>query len=146
MLISQSTYCEMKNYILILFIYIKLIFGNEIIAQNQKLGYDKSKTKSKSGSVWRHEINYPPLTTKSGLRSQVYYLILYLDGTYEQQIFLIPEDKETYKGIKYYQLKGKWSSNEKEISLDENGKIEKIENAIFYTKFENVDNIIINEK
>lgn len=135
----------MKN----LFAFILIVFAIHLANTKNNLqttNYDKTKTKSKSGSVWKHEINYPPLTTKSGLRSQVYFLILYLDGTYEQQVFLIPEDKETYKGVKYYQLNGKWKSNDKEIVLDENGKLETIENSVFYTKFENIDNIIVNTK
>lgn len=134
----------MKVHLLlaIFLITIQLVIAKESNAQSTN--YNKEKVKSKSGSVWMHEINYPPLTTRSGLRSQVYYLILYQDGTYEQQVFLIPEDKEVYKGIRYYELKGKWTSTDKEISLDENGKIEKIENSVFYTKFENIDNIIVN--
>ena len=134
----------MKVHLLlaIFLITIQLVIAKESNAQSTN--YNKEKVKSKSGSVWMHEINYPPSTTKSGLRSQVYYLILYQDGTYEQQVFLIPEDKEVYKGIRYYELKGKWTSTDKEISLDENGKIEKIENSVFYTKFENIDNIIVN--
>lgn len=104
------------------------------------------KPKNKSGSVWKHEIDYPPLTTKSGLRSQVFYLILYIDGTYDQQVFLIPENPEDYKGIRYYELKGKWNSNEKELILIENGKEEHIDNNTFYSKFENVDNIIVIDK
>lgn len=135
----------MKNFLLIFLLYF-ILLANNFANSFQATNYDKSKAKSKSGSVWKHEINYPPLTTKSGLRSQVYFLILYLDGTYEQQVFLVPEDKETYKGIKYYQLSGKWNSNDKEIVLDENGKLEKIENSTFYSKFENVDNIIVNAK
>lgn len=129
-----------KNIILLFFcILTNFIFGNNSEGQE----YDKEKIKNKSASIWRHEINYPPLTTKSGLRSQIFFLILYDDGTYEQQVFIIPEDKDTYKGIKYYQLSGKWSSNNKEISLDEYGKTQKISNNDFYSKFENIDNLIV---
>lgn len=77
----------MKVHLLlaIFLITIQLVIAKESNAQSTN--YNKEKVKSKSGSVWMHEINYPPLTTKSGLRSQVYYLILYQDGTYEQQVF-----------------------------------------------------------
>lgn len=123
------TFCIITNF----------IFGDN--PEDQE--YDKEKIKNRSASIWRHEINYPPLTTKSGLRSQIFFLILYDDGTYEQQVFIIPEDKDAYKGIKYYQLSGKWSSNNKEISLDEYGKTQKISNNDFYSKFENIDNLIV---
>ncbi len=129
-----------KNIIFLSFcILTNFIFGDNSEGQE----YDKEKIKNRSASIWRHEINYPPLTTKSGLRSQVFFLILYDDGTYEQQVFIIPEDKDAYKGIKYYQLSGKWSSNNKEISLDEYGKTQKISNNDFYSKFENIDNLIV---
>lgn len=129
-----------RNIVLLAFCLItNFIFGDNPEGQE----YDKEKIKNRSASIWRHEINYPPLTTKSGLRSQVFFLILYDDGTYEQQVFIIPEDKDTYKGIKYYQLSGKWSSNNKEISLDEYGKTQKISNNDFYSKFENIDNLIV---
>lgn len=111
--------------------------------QDNNYTYNKGKAKTTAGSVWKHEIDYPPLTTKSGLRSQIFYLILYIDGTYEQQVFIVPEDKETYKGIRYYELKGKWGSNNQEITLDEYGKQEKIPNDVFYSKFENIDNIVV---
>lgn len=133
--------------ILLILIYITLFFtASSTALAMQTANYDKAKTKPKSGSVWKLEINYPPFSNKSGLKSQIFFLILYLDGTYEQQVFLIPEDKETYKGIRYYQLSGKWTSNDKEVVLDENGKIERIENSVFYSKFENVDNIIVNSR
>lgn len=129
-----------KNIVLLAFCLItNFIFADSPDGQE----YDKEKIKNRSASIWRHEINYPPLTTKSGLRSQIFFLILYDDGTYEQQVFIVPEDKDAYKGIKYYQLSGKWSSNNKEISLDEYGKTQKISNNDFYSKFENIDNLIV---
>ena len=66
-----------KNIILLFFcILTNFIFGNNSEGQE----YDKEKIKNKSASIWRYEINYPPLTTKSGLRSQIFFLILYDDG------------------------------------------------------------------
>lgn len=131
-----------KNILLLIFCTIAYsIFANNLDSTN--IDYDKGRIKTKPASVWKHEINYPPLTTKSGLRSQIFFLILYDDGTYEQQVFIVPEDKESYKGIRYYQLNGKWSSNNKEIILEEYGKIQKIGNNEFYSKFENVDNLIV---
>lgn len=134
--------CIWKNMI-VFFLFAASCSMANAQTMDMPQSYNK-KAKTKSASVWRCEIDYPPLTTKSGLRSQIFFLILYLDGTYEQQVFLVPEDKEAYKGIRYYELRGKWSSNDKEITLDENGKLEKILNTDFYSKFENVDNIIVN--
>jgi len=137
----------MARYYRYIITYLLFCFaiGGNAYADNPVSGqdYDKGKIKTKTASVWRCEINYPPLTTKSGLRSQIFFLILYDDGTYEQQVFIVPEDKENYKGIRYYQLTGKWSSNNKEIMLEEYGKIRKIPNDEFYSKFENIDNLVV---
>ncbi|MCB9032840.1 MAG: hypothetical protein H6553_03300 [Chitinophagales bacterium] len=101
---------------------------------------DKTTT-TKAGTVWKIELEKPNLV-QNGVKRQIYYLILFIDGTYMQQIYIEPENKENFMGVTYFELEGKWTSNDKELILEEQGEKRTIDYETFYSKFENVDNII----
>ncbi|MEZ4879686.1 MAG: hypothetical protein R2801_05935 [Chitinophagales bacterium] len=89
----------------------------------------------KQGTVWKIELEKPNLV-QNGVKRQIYYLILFIDGTYMQQIYIEPENKKENFMITYFELEGNWTSNDKELILEEQGEKRTIDYETFYSKFE----------
>lgn len=126
----------MRYFILILF-----LFQSVIILSEDKNTIEKGKMKS--GSVWKFEQDLSKNSYLDGVYKKIYYLTLFLDGSYHQYVQIIPANPKNYYGVRYYELDGKWTYKENKLFLVENNKKYSIDYEYFNSNFQNIDNIII---
>lgn len=119
------------------------LFGGVTLADTSSV--EESKV-TKSGSVWKYEQDLSQYAYLDGISKKVYYLTLYLDGTYHQFVHIIPYNSKNYYGVRYYELDGDWSYKDNKLFLNENGKKNAIDYNYFNANFENIDNVMVPEK
>ena len=107
---------------------------------------DTAPVTHKSGTVWKYEQDLSEYAFLDGISKKIYYLTLFLDGTYHQFVQIIPQNTKNYFGIRYYELDGDWSYKDNKLFLEENGKKNSIDYNYFNANFENIDNLLVPDK
>ncbi len=137
----------MKKTLYILFVlYIISLPATSGANTNVASTDSESQSMRKSGTVWKYEQDLTKYAFIDGIAKKVYYLTLFIDGTYHQYVQIIPSNSKNYYGIRYYELDGDWSYKDNKIFLVENGKKNAIDYDYFNANFENVDNQLIMDK
>jgi hypothetical protein len=133
----------MKRTLQILLFFLVIFLSGSVWAGTNAVA---ESTATKSGTVWKFEQDLSKYAFLDGISKKIYYLTLFLDGTYHQFVQIIPSNSKNYYGVRYYELDGDWQYKDNKLFLDENGKKNAIDYEYFNANFENIDNLLIPEE